>query len=431
MPAVWLSLKKSLQCRSEPAEVHDPSLGDDKNLSKKISIGTRSSRKTATVRSGCSRSIANLRDVVIHGSRRYNNGETTPYLQSPRSIGSNELLNPITHEVVLNNSTCELKITSYSFQDGGGGAAGAGGGWPFVQCTLKPGTPGPGRQYRKPGGVGGSSPTVKGSTGSLSRRVGAAGFSGIVPSRPKASNGGPEFYGFKELTCPKCGEHFSKWDAVESHHLSKHAVTQLVEGDSSRNIVEMICRSSWTSSKPDKNNNNNNGNGMERILKVHNMQKTLARFEEYRETVKIKASKLAKKHARCLADGNELLRFHGTTVECSLGKNSSSSLCNSEKCQVCQILRHGFRVKKGGVGVFTASTSRRALEAIEMKGGMKKALIVCRVIAGRVHKPVENLQELSGFDSLAGKFGLHSSVEELFLLNPRALLPCFVVICRP
>ncbi|XP_031132106.1 uncharacterized protein LOC116033499 [Ipomoea triloba] len=421
MPAVWLSLKKSLQCRSEPAEVHDPS--------KKVSTGTR--RKTATVRSGCSRSIANLRDVVINGSRRYNNGET-PYLQSPRSIGSNELLNPITHEVVLNNSTCELKITSYSFQDGGGGGAGGGGGgggWPFVQCTLKPGTPGPGRvQYRKPGGGGVGSPTVKGSSGSLSRRVGA-GFSGIVP-RPKASNGGPEFYGFKELSCPKCGEHFSKWDAVESHHLSKHAVTQLVEGDSSRSIVEMICRTSWTSSKPDKNNNTCNNNGMERILKVHNMQKTLARFEEYRETVKIKASKLAKKHARCLADGNELLRFHGTTVECSLGKNGSSSLCNSEKCQVCQILRHGFRVKKGGVGVFTASTSRRALEAIEMKGGMKRALIVCRVIAGRVHKPVENLQELSGFDSLAGKFGLHSSVEELFLLNPKALLPCFVVICR-
>nr|GMD06917.1 Unconventional myosin-XVB like [Ipomoea batatas] len=406
MPAVWLSLKKSLQCRSEPAEVHDPSLGD-----KKVnSSGTR--KKTATVRSGCSRSIANLRDVVINGSRRYNNGET-PYLQSPRSIGSNELLNPITHEVVLNNSTCELKITSYSFQDGGGGAAGGGGGgggWPFVQCTLKPGTPGPGRvQYRKPGGGGVGSPTVKGSSGSLSRRVGA-GFSGIVP-RPKASNGGPEFYGFKELSCPKCGEHFSKWDAVESHHLSKHAVTQLVEGDSSRSIVEMICRTSWTSSKPDKNNNSNGNNGMERILKVHNMQKTLARFEEYRETVKIKASKLAKKHARCLADGNELLRFHGTTVECSLGKNGSSSLCNSEKCQVCQILRHGFRVKKGGVGVFTASTSRRAVEAIEMKGGMKRALI-----------------ELSGFDSLAGKFGLHSSVEELFLLNPKALLPCFVDI---
>ncbi|MCD7467339.1 hypothetical protein HAX54_004731, partial [Datura stramonium] len=55
------------------------------------------------------------------------------------------------------------------------------------------------------------------------------------------------------------------------------------------------------------------------------------------------------------------------------------------------------------------------------------------VIAGRVHKPLENVQELigqSGFDSLAGKVGLYSNIEELYLLNSKALLPCFVVICK-
>lgn len=169
------------------------------------------------------------------------------------------------------------------------------------------------------------------------------------------------------------------------------------------------------------------------------MQKVLAQFEEYRELVKIKASKLAKKHPRCLADGNELLRFYGTTVECSLGMNGSSSLCTSEKCKVCRILRHGFSIKKeinGGVAVFTASTSGRALEAIEENDdslSLRKALIVCRVIAGRVHRPLENVQELigqSGFDSLAGKVGLYSNIEELYLLNSKALLPCFVVICK-
>lgn len=209
------------------------------------------------------------------------------------------------------------------------------------------------------------------------------------------------------------------------------AVTELVEGDSSRKIVEIICRTSW--SKPETSSN-----GIERILKVHNMQKVLAQFEEYRELVKIKANKLAKKHPRCLADGNELLRFHGTTVECSLGINGSSSLCTSERCKVCKILRHGFSIKKeinGGVGVFTASTSGRALEAIDenILVSWRKALIVCRVIAGRVHRPLENVQELigqSGFDSLAGKVGLYSNIEELYLLNPKALLPCFVVICK-
>ena len=170
------------------------------------------------------------------------------------------------------------------------------------------------------------------------------------------------------------------------------------------------------------------------------MQKTLARFEEYRETVKIKASKLQKKHPRCLADGNELLRFYGTSVSCSLGLNGSSTLCLSEKCCVCRIIRNGFSAKKelkGGIGVFTTSTSGRAFESIEIIGeepSLRKALIVCRVIAGRVHRPLENIQEMAaqtGFDSLAGKVGLYSNIEELYLLNARALLPCFVVICKP
>lgn len=210
-------------------------------------------------------------------------------------------------------------------------------------------------------------------------------------------------------------------------------VTELVEGDSSRKIVEIICRTSWLKSE-------NHCGRIERVLKVHNMQKTLARFEEYREMVKIKASKLPKKHPRCLADGNELLRFYGTTLACSLGLNASSSLCVSEKCCVCRIIRNGFSAKKElkeSVGVFTTSTSGRAFESIEVfeEGpSIRKALIVCRVIAGRVHKPLENIQEITGqtgFDSLAGKVGLYSNIEELYLLNPRALLPCFVVICKP
>ncbi|KAG8661237.1 hypothetical protein MANES_02G215060v8 [Manihot esculenta] len=88
------------------------------------------------------------------------------------------------------------------------------------------------------------------------------------------------------------------------------------------------------------------------------------------------------------------------------------------------------------MAIFTTSTSGRAFESIEIfeqDPSVRKALIVCRVIAGRVHKPLDNIQEISGqtgFDSLAGKVGLYSNIEELYLLNPRALLPCFVVICK-
>lgn len=222
-------------------------------------------------------------------------------------------------------------------------------------------------------------------------------------------------------------------DNLISLHISI-LVTELVEGDSSRKIVEIICRGSC-------NNPENSSRGIERILKVHNMQNTIAQFEEYRELVKIKANKLPKKHPRCMADGNELLRFYGSTLECSLGMKRTATLCSSDTCIVCRILRNGFLTKKesssNNIGVFTASTSSRAFQSIQINEesvpSMKKALIVCRVIAGRVHRPLENVEEIagqSGFDSLAGKVGLHSNIEELYLLSPRALLPCFVVIYK-
>ncbi|CAE6240613.1 unnamed protein product [Arabidopsis arenosa] len=453
IPTVWFSLKKSLHCKSEPSDVHDP-----KSTTKQQHLSTISTKKISGVSSGgaavcggglsgCSRSIANLKDV-IHGSKRH---FEKPPISSPRSIGSNEFLNPITHEVILSNSTCELKITGVgdmaspvgAVDSGGGGGGGGGGNGRSTTYVgmLRPGTPmhylNHSASYR--------SQTRKGSF-ALSERDRGGGGEGLgfhtnrrvslEMNRETAINGGNN----SSVSCHKCGEQFNKLEAAEAHHLSKHAVTELVEGDSSRKIVEIICRTSWLKSE-------NQCGRIDRVLKVHNMQKTLARFEEYRETVKIRASKLQKKHPRCLADGNELLRFHGTTVACGLGINGSTSLCTAEKCCVCRIIRNGFsskREKNNGVGVFTASTSGRAFESILVNGGdesgdvdrtVRKVLIVCRVIAGRVHRPVENVEEMnglmSGFDSLAGKVGVYTNVEELYLLNPKALLPCFVVICKP
>ncbi|KAJ8763604.1 hypothetical protein K2173_003076 [Erythroxylum novogranatense] len=437
MPTVWFSLKRSLHCKSEPSDVHDPK--SRKHLS------TILTKKAG--RSGCSRSIANLKDV-IHGSKRH---MEKPPSCSPRSIGSSEFLNPITHEVILSNSRCELKITGFGgLQEGigtgtnngnttGSGTGGNYGGGSTFVGTLRPGTPGPGGQptmhYFNPPIKNSTAPPRK-SPFLLSDREGSGfGGSGVAFGGGHSSSRvslETDSTGSSTITCHKCGERFSKWEAAESHHLSKHAVTELVEGDSSRKIVEIICRASWLKSE-------NHCGRIERVLKVHNMQKTLARFEEYREMVKIKASKLPKKHPRCLADGNELLRFYGTTLACSLGLNGSSSLCVSDKCCVCRIIRNGFSAKKelkDGIGVFTTSTSGRAFESIEIleQDSARKALIVCRVIAGRVHKPLENIQEITsqtGFDSLAGKVGLYTNIEELYLLNPRALLPCFVVICKP
>ncbi|XP_037406933.1 uncharacterized protein LOC119269240 isoform X2 [Triticum dicoccoides] len=455
-PTVWFALKKSLQCRSQSSEVHVPK--PKASATSGAGGGLSSIVTKRAARSGCSRSIANLRDV-IHGSKRH---PGQPPSCSPRSIGSSEFLNPIAHEVVLStNSRCELKITGFG---GGLGAAGGGGGpahdaegggegggvvSSFVG-TLRPGTPGPGwshgLQYSGSCRAGSMRCTPPRSPNPLLDRDGAAATTATAHRAScevdAAKTGGGK--GSGGLSCHRCAEQFGKWEALEAHHLSKHAVTELVEGDSSRKIVEIICRTSLLKSE-------SSCVRIERVFKVHNTQRTLARFEEYREAVKLKASKLAKKHPRCLADGNELLRFHGATLACALGSAGASSLCASDKCAVCRIIRHGFSSSsssnssskkdgKAGVGVFTTSTSGRAFESADEAADQqddpaaRRALLVCRVIAGRVHKPLENVREFvgqAGFDSLAGKVGPYANIEELYLLNPRALLPCFVVICKP
>ncbi|CAA7025282.1 unnamed protein product [Microthlaspi erraticum] len=411
LPNVWFSLKKSLYCKSDPSEVHDPRRSR-KELPP-ISTKRTTTTTTTTYRSGCSRSIANLKDV-IHGSKQH---LEKPTCSSPRSIGSSEFLNPITHDVILSNSTCELKIT------GAGDIAS-----PTGPPTKFVGTPRPGTPVNYSSSYHRSQASKKASLAASERNREGLGFNSS--RRTSEDINGGDY----SVSCHKCGEKFTKLEAAEAHHLTKHAVTELMEGDSSRKIVEIICRTSCL--KPE-----NQCGRIDRILKVHNMHKTLARFEEYRDAVKMRASKLQKKHPRCIADGNELLRFHGTTVSCVLGINGSTSLCSSDKCCVCRIIRNGFSAKRemnNGIGVFTASTSGRAFESIEIDGcdgttTERKALIVCRVIAGRVHRPVESLEEmggLNGFDSLAGKVGLYTNVEELYLLNSRALLPCFVVICK-
>ncbi|MCD7467338.1 hypothetical protein HAX54_004730 [Datura stramonium] len=142
--------------------------------------------------------------------------------------------------------------------------------------NLKPGTPGPGGQHigpsRKYRGFG--SPIRKGSPGNLSRKT-VAGFGGIV-SRPKRlfSTILMAFLADQRLKLPtKKFLNLRLWysSGIPTIPSQPFGLTELVEGDSSRKIVEIICRTSW--SKPE-----NSSNGIERILKVHNMQKVLAHF---------------------------------------------------------------------------------------------------------------------------------------------------------
>jgi hypothetical protein len=224
------------------------------------------------------------------------------------------------------------------------------------------------------------------------------------------------------------------------------AVSELGPEDSGRNIVEIIFNSSWQK-RP-------NICHIDRILKVHNAPRTVARFEAYRDAVRARCRTVVA--ARAAADGNELLRFHSAPLACALGLNGDTSLCaavssstassstassssssapNNGACGVCTAIRHGW-VGAHPLGVRTTASSGRAhdcgAEPSTSVGGCR-AMLVCRVIAGRVRRdaaPPEEEHE-GPFDSVAGdSSSVYGNLEELFVANPRAILPCFVVIYR-
>ncbi|KAL2467510.1 uncharacterized protein Fot_51035 [Forsythia ovata] len=228
-------------------------------------------------------------------------------------------------------------------------------------------------------------------------------------------------------SCPECGEIFTKAENLELHQAVRHAVSELGPEDTSKNIVEIIFQSSWLKKQTPVCK-------IDRILKVQNTPKTISRFEEYREGIKAKATRLHKKHPRCLADGNELLRFHCTTFMCSLGINGSSNLCNSiPSCNACSIIKNGFKVNAEAVtgfiqkGILTTATSGKAHDRARLgSDNGKRAMLVCRVIAGRVKKNLEG--SIEEYDSVAGVAGTYPNLDELYVFNPKAILPCFVVI---
>ncbi|ESR46114.1 hypothetical protein CICLE_v10003942mg [Citrus x clementina] len=127
---------------------------------------------------------------------------------------------------------------------------------------------------------------------------------------------------------------------------------------------------------------------------------------------------------------------------CDLGQSGNSSICNQTYCSVCGIIKSGFSPKLDGIS--TLSSRWRAHVAIpeeieeEFKFmNLKRAMLVCRVVAGRVgcdaDDDVDMAKENGGFDSVVGRGagGVNSRVdddEELLVFNPKAVLPCFVIV---
>ncbi|GMN39088.1 hypothetical protein TIFTF001_008317 [Ficus carica] len=206
-------------------------------------------------------------------------------------------------------------------------------------------------------------------------------------------------------------------------------VSEVFQGDSLFGILEKIIRSGWRLDKTRIK--------VKKVLKVSHSVQTLFMFERHRQKLELKYSKSNSGfNERLAVDGNEILRFHGATITCSLGgrsKGSSSNICKDKLCGVCRILASNFSTEDGSVSFFEKSwEAHQKVNANRVSA--RKAIVVCRVIAGRIgHCDQHGLmdgEEEGGCDSIvAGSSADHQSNggKELFVLEPRAVLPCFVV----
>ncbi|KAI9185201.1 hypothetical protein LWI28_005270 [Acer negundo] len=195
-------------------------------------------------------------------------------------------------------------------------------------------------------------------------------------------------------------------------------------GDPSRNIIETIFQKALINPlKPSRK--------IKRVLKVKNSVEILERFEKYREKVKKKAYEdYYKRHPRSSVDGNEVLRFYGTVMTCGERSTQVSELCNDPFCRVCRIIQSNFDTEHlNGNGIRMSRSSEEMCDnmvaLITKKKKIKRAVIVCRIIAGLVDDGEhEHDQECDSFRSSE----LHSNSENLIVRNSCAVLPCFVIV---
>ncbi|XP_051150158.1 uncharacterized protein LOC127264700 [Andrographis paniculata] len=230
--------------------------------------------------------------------------------------------------------------------------------------------------------------------------------------------------------CTVCGEIFRSPALLDLHHSGSHAVSDLADGE---NIVRIIFNAGWPgpSPDPDMNRVRVRSPAIHRILKIHNHPKIAARFEDHRERVKARAAAQVKSAGdeRRAADGNEVLRFHCTTAVCDL---QEPSVCGHEHCSLCGIIRGGFSAKMDGIPTHGGSYAAHRTVPEEVEEDFKfmhvrRALLVCRVIAGRVgFEAGPANKEDPGFDSLL--VNGEGEEDELVVFDHRAVLPCFVIL---
>uniref|UniRef100_A0A0A9GCI7 Uncharacterized protein n=1 Tax=Arundo donax TaxID=35708 RepID=A0A0A9GCI7_ARUDO len=192
------------------------------------------------------------------------------------------------------------------------------------------------------------------------------------------------------------------------------ALTELPAGHSSRQVVEIIFLSSWSSLPQPQPPPGAPAAAacafpgeVEMLFRVHNPPRAVARFEDYRAAVRARAGG----SSRSAADGNEMMRF-------SPAPPHGSASCSGAGGGKDDAMR---------VRTFDGSSGAHASGRGPASGRL--AMFLCRVIAGRVAEA-----GTAGSESKPKPGKEHDSVRvgkgELVVFDRRAVLPCFLIIYK-
>ncbi|KAM3226109.1 hypothetical protein ACQJBY_058659 [Aegilops geniculata] len=178
------------------------------------------------------------------------------------------------------------------------------------------------------------------------------------------------------------------------------ALTELPAGHSSRQVVEIIFLSSWSPLPPAPAAAAGGAfaGEVEMLFRVHNQARAVTRFEDYRASVRARAGGAS----RSAADGNEMMRFAPAPLHGCSSSSDSASL----------------RVVRTFDGSGGAHASGRGPET------GRRAMFLCRVIAGRVAEGPCSEAAAKEYDSVRGGKG------ELVVFDRWAVLPCFLIIYK-
>ncbi|KAG8476830.1 hypothetical protein CXB51_030081 [Gossypium anomalum] len=182
----------------------------------------------------------------------------------------------------------------------------------------------------------------------------------------------------------RSGSSFTPVHPVRNHDTVLLALTELADGHPSRNVVEIIFHTSWSPKTFTGR--------IDVIFKVQSRPRT--------------------ENTKCVADGNEVMRFRclgPASGDC--GVNNSWLFFDGKGETICTYAGSGGAHESAG------------------GGNGRRAMLVCRVIAGRVSKQMgfgyeSSMDGRTGYDSVCGDNG------KLLVFDQRAVLPCFLIIYK-